>query len=590
MSIRVTLNIRGTCFETYESTLQRFPNTLLGNPILREPYFNAEKDEYCFDRSQYIFDTILFFYQSGGILAKPDYIDEEEFQDELRFFGILKDQSPINLPKTQKLKLRQRLWLLLEFPKSSIFAKIVARLSVIMIVISTLTYCMETTIEDLFQPAKSKRKPKIIGSLPPDSFWYVLETFYAAWFALEYSLRIVSHPNKISFLMSVLGFVDLLAILPYICLVSGKLDHSEAATRTMRFLQIFRILKFSRYSKTLQLLGKSLYYCKGQISLLLVFFFINCLACGSILYWVERTMLPKPSASLMDTMWLCIISMTTVGYGDIVPQTSLGKLVCAVTILVGIVVLFHIFIPVYLSYFALLYEISILQSLEKSENEKQPESKQEEDMKRHRRMSISSSVRKSRASVVINGMNRSPSVTARESISPGRKPSVCAKDEVMRKMKYDYIRRLSSSESPLTASQKSLEQNSFDAPFLSRKGSLLRSFFDTPSELAETDDYASVFLETVTEQRRPKPALKGRRKAVFEQPQIQPEAIQDYERLIANRDKRSVSFSDERSKEGSVGSTADSFGLQRRRASSMHGFGLTRQGEIVKEDHELEYL
>ena len=588
MSVRVTLNIRGTRFETYESTLQRFPNTLLGNPILLEPYFNAEKNEYCFDRSQYIFDTILFFYQSGGILAKPDFIDEDEFQEELRFFGILKDQSPINLPKTQKLKLRQHLWLLLEFPKSSIFAKIIARLSVIMIVVSTVTYCMETTIDDLFQPAKSKRKPKIIGSLRSDSFWYVLETFYAAWFSLEYSLRIVSHPNKVSFLLSVLGFVDLLAIIPYICLVSGKLDHSEAATRTVRFLQIFRILKLSRYSKTLQLLGKSLYYCKGQISLLLVFFFINCLACGSILYWVERTMLPTPSASLMDTMWLCIISMTTVGYGDIVPQTSLGKLAGAVTILVGIVVLFHIFIPVYLSYFALLYEISILQSLEKSENERQPESKQEEDIKRHRRMSISSSVRKSRASI---GMNRSPSVTAHESISPGRKPSVCAKEEtVMRKVKYDYLRRLSSSESPLTASQKSLEQNSVDAPFLSRKGSLLRSFFDTPSELAEAEDYSSVLLETGTEQRRPKPVLKRRRKAVFEQPHIQPEAIQDHERLIANCDKRSVSFSDEQSKKASVSSTSGSFELQRNRTNTVHRLGLTRQGEIVKEDHELEPL
>ena len=588
MSVRVTLNIRGTCFETYESTLQRFPNTLLGNPMLLEPYFNAEKNEYFFDRSQYIFDTILFFYQSGGILAKPDYIDEDEFQEELRFFGILKDQSPINLPKTQKLRLRQHLWLLLEFPKSSIFAKIIARLSVIMIVISTVTYCMETTIDDLFQPAKNKRKPKIIGSLRPDSFWYVLETFYAAWFSLEYSLRIVSNPNKISFLLSVLGFVDLLAIIPYICLVSGKLDHSEAATRTMRFLQIFRILKLSRYSKTLQLLGKSLYYCKGQISLLLVFFFINCLACGSILYWVERTMLPTPSASLMDTMWLCIISMTTVGYGDIVPQTSLGKLAGAVTILVGIVVLFHIFIPVYLSYFALLYEISILQSLEKSENERQPESKQEEDIKRHRRMSISSSVRKSRASIA---MNRSPSITAHESISPGRKPSACAKEEtVMRKVKYDYLRRLSSSESPLTASQKSLEQNSVDAPFQSRKGSLLRSFFDTPSELAETEDYPSVFVETATEQRRPKPVLKRRRKAVFEQPHIQPEAIQDHERLITNRDKRSVSFSDERSKKASVSSNSGSFEFQRGRTNTVHGFGLTRQGEIAKEDHELEHL
>ena len=520
------LNIRGVHFETYEETLSRFPNTLLGSTILRKPYWNREKNEYFFDRSHHLFDTILFFYQSGGIIAKPECFDEDEFQDELRFFGIIKEQSDLTLSQNRRCGLVNFLRLLTDYPQSSLFSKLFAAISVIMISISTITYCLET--EDIFEWKKGEYGSFADGEIYQNSLFFVCETAYVCWFALEYILRLIGNHSRVRFLFSPLGFVDLLSIVPYAIMASGILVKFKATIRVLKFLQIFRILKISRYSNSLKLLGRSLFYCKGQISLLLIFFFINCLACGSVLYWVERTVCPSSSTSLMDTIWFCIVSMTTVGYGDIVPRTSLGKLVGSVTILVGIVILFHIFIPVYLSYFALLYEISILQTLERSGNEIDVQQEEPDDIKNHRRKSITSSVRKSRASVVIS---RSPSTCVKESTSANRKLSFTIKeDNAMRRVKYDYLRKLSSTESPLTTSQKSLEHSFTESVLPSRNVNTPIKTEHSYTENAGMQENEpknfeyqeeDVFLSKVYSSS----SGRSRRQAVYEQPILHPDAF-----------------------------------------------------------------
>eukprot|EP00795_Rhopilema_esculentum_P006520 gene6520-11984_t len=328
MSPRIVLNIRGVHFETYEETLSRFPNTLLGSTNLRKPYWNREKNEYFFDRSHHLFDTILFFYQSGGIIAKPECFDEDEFQNELRFFGIIKEQSDLSLVQNRRCGLVNFLRLLTDYPQSSLFSKLFAAISVIMITISTITYCLET--EDIFMWKKDEDGIFANGEIYRNSLFFVCETTYVCWFALEYILRLIGNHSRVRFLFSPLGFVDLLSIVPYAIMAS-----------------------------------------------------------------------------------------------------------------------------VYLSYFALLYEISILQTLERNGNEIDVQQEEPDDIKNHRRKSITSSVRKSRASVVIS---RSPSTCVKESTSANRKLSFTIKeDNAMRRVKYDYLRKLSSTESPLSMSQKSLE-------------------------------------------------------------------------------------------------------------------------------------
>ncbi len=591
MGRRLAFNIRGVYYETYEETLMRFPNTLLGNPILRAPFCNGEKNEFYFDRSHHIFDTILFFYQSGGILAKPDTIDDNEFQDELRFFGIIKDPVAKNLPNAERRKFRQKLWLFMECPESSIFARIFACFSLLMIIISTVTYCLETV--NCTALRLCNKPPTSIGHLAPGSLWRILESIYTTWFFVEYILRCTSQPKKRKFIFSVLGIVDLAAILPFLITVLFIQKQNNNVIRLLRFLQIFRILKLTRHSKSLQLLGKSLYYCKGQISLLLVFFFINCLACGSVLYWIEKSSPKSRGTSIMDTMWFCVISMTTVGYGDIVPQTSLGKVMGAVTILVGIVVLFHIFIPVYLSYFALLYELSFLNQLEKEELEKEQDPKPEP--KAISKMSTAvSSIRRPRPSVT---MSRSPSVGTREGFSPARKQSVVVEDTFMRKIKYDYLRKISSTESPFDWKPSAMDSAVNDSTSSIRSGLRMRTILDSTgsSDTEKDTDHLSYDNNKGSETNISKMSSRGRRKAVVDRPKIFADLYENSQRFptVLPRQNRSASVTvAPTTSKGRTFSESDDcenkrFLQSHRKALSLQWFNLEHQDAMLEEAESL---
>ena len=539
MAKRIVLNIRGVNYETYEETLVRFPNTLLGNSALRKLHWDAKRGAYYFDRNHYLFDAILFFYQSGGIIAKPDCIDDGEFQEELRFFGIINDKPAAVEMNNNTFEVMSFLRQLTDYQSASSWSRSFALFSTITIILSTITFCLETVFTDLHDDGNNSKKTKfrimMKSSSDSNNYFFICETIYMAWFSLEYLLRVLSHPARVNYIISIQGLVDLLAIVPYFVILSKAFDKYDVAKRVIKLVQILRILKISRFSKSLQLLGKSLYYCRGQISLLLMFFFINCFACGSVLYSVEKSFDPLSNTSLMDTIWFCVVSMTTVGYGDIVPQTSLGKLMAAITILVGIVILFHIFIPVYLSYFALLYEISVLNTLETNKDDGHPERQEEDEYKKHRRKSISSSVRKSIASV-----GNVSSVCINETVSRKQSASI-TEETVMRRFRYDYLRKLSSVESALSTSQKSIEVSE-TSPFHFNKISSDKLSVRTHADAEETTSDLGSHSETTkgSSESIKQTTIKARKKVVYEQPIF---FENGYESLCVKRKVRSSSFS-----------------------------------------------
>ena len=90
-SPRVVVNISGEIYETRRNTLQRFPNTLLGDQEKRNTYYCPSSGQYFFQRSKVFFDAILFFYQSNGILQCPPELPLSLFEEECRFFQIPED-------------------------------------------------------------------------------------------------------------------------------------------------------------------------------------------------------------------------------------------------------------------------------------------------------------------------------------------------------------------------------------------------------------------------------------------------------------------------------------------------------------------
>lgn len=85
---RVVINVSGLRYETQQSTVERFPDTLLGDPERRRRYFDAQRGEYFFDRNRPSFDAILYYYQSGGRLRRPLTVHADVFTDELRFYQL----------------------------------------------------------------------------------------------------------------------------------------------------------------------------------------------------------------------------------------------------------------------------------------------------------------------------------------------------------------------------------------------------------------------------------------------------------------------------------------------------------------------
>lgn len=84
----VKINVSGKKYQTYESTLRRYPDTLLGSPDTRAPFYDTMKGEYFFDRHRSCFTSILYYYQSEGTLIRPVNLSPDVFMQECCFFGI----------------------------------------------------------------------------------------------------------------------------------------------------------------------------------------------------------------------------------------------------------------------------------------------------------------------------------------------------------------------------------------------------------------------------------------------------------------------------------------------------------------------
>lgn len=155
---KIIINVSGMRFETLPLTLSRFPNTLLGNPYKRAKFFDYNQNEYFFERHRQSFESILFFYQSKGRwLNRPMSVSSEVFFDEIVFFELgpevinkyKKDEGylldgEVNIRDLPRNRLKRSIWLLFEYPHSSIYARIIAIISVVVIIVSIILFCAET--------------------------------------------------------------------------------------------------------------------------------------------------------------------------------------------------------------------------------------------------------------------------------------------------------------------------------------------------------------------------------------------------------------------------------------------------------------
>lgn len=286
-SPRVTINVSGMRFETYEETLGNFPDTLLGSPSRRMEFYSSALGEYIFARDRQSFDAILFFYQSRGILAKPPTVSEETFMQEIEFYGLpgsyysdsYEDLSASQDDVEEILPLsphKRKLWLWFEYPRSSKTARILALWAIFVIVFSTVVFCIETIPALALKPKTTYRNVSIGGHytrVPYKEhivdYWFVMEGIFVAWFTIEYSVRLYSAPVVWHFVKSTMGILDVLAIMPFYVTLAFQNSTEEvrsfAVLRAIRLFRVLRVFKLSRYSDAVKLLVNTIYSSVEQL-------------------------------------------------------------------------------------------------------------------------------------------------------------------------------------------------------------------------------------------------------------------------------------------------------------------------------------
>lgn len=161
----------------------------------------------------------------------------------------------------------------------------------------------------------------------------IFEWLFTLLFTLEYGLRIYCAPNRSKYIFSFFGLIDLLAVLPtYLALLFPEL-HALIDVRVLRLIRIFRIFKLTQYMSEYQHLADALAASRRKIMVFLSVVLMVVMVMGTLMYVVEG-----PShgfTSIPVAIYWAITTMTTVGFGDITPQTDLGKLIASAMMLMG---------------------------------------------------------------------------------------------------------------------------------------------------------------------------------------------------------------------------------------------------------------
>jgi len=192
-----------------------------------------------------------------------------------------------------------------------------------------------------------------------EDLWFGIESFFIANFSVEFLLRVLTTPSCKEFWSQGMNYIDFVAILPFYLKFVMSGGGNVGFLRVLRLGRAFRLVKMGRYSQGIRLVTNALaksadalqLFCCLLVGVLVVF------SSGIYLFergtWVEaeekyfrddpvtgvQESNPSPFQSIPQSFWWCIVTLTTVGYGDMFPYTDLGKIFAVITMLVGLVML-----------------------------------------------------------------------------------------------------------------------------------------------------------------------------------------------------------------------------------------------------------
>ncbi|XP_010795219.1 potassium voltage-gated channel subfamily V member 1 [Notothenia coriiceps] len=323
-------------------------------------------NEFFFDRNSQTFQYVMNFYRTGHLHVREE-LCEISFLQEIQYWGI--DEHRIDAccreryhrRKEQKETLdiqrdfedddedfvgaafpalRRRLWDLLEKPKSSRAARTFGLLSFSFVVLSVINMVLiSVDSEEGFDESDVGFDAPLLS--------VVLEHMCMVWFTVELALRFLCVRDKAGFSRSVPNVIDLLAVLPFYVMLAVERLHGESAElvsmgRVVQVLRLFRslrMLKLGRHSTGLKSLGLTIAQCYEEVGILLLFLAVGISIFSAVIFALEHDVPATTFTSVPAAWWWATTSMTTVGYGDVRPDTAVGKLLAFLCILSGILIL-----------------------------------------------------------------------------------------------------------------------------------------------------------------------------------------------------------------------------------------------------------
>ncbi|NWI68225.1 KCNC3 protein, partial [Todus mexicanus] len=270
----------------------------------------------------------------------------------------------------------------------------VAFASLFFILISITTFCLET--HEAFNRVINKTETSAAAAtttttvaveVETEPFLTYVEGTCVVWFTFEFLMRVSFCPDKRDFIKSSLNIIDFVAILPFYLEVGLRGLSSKAAKdvlgflRVVRFVRILRIFKLTRHFVGLRVLGHTLRASTNEFLLLVIFLALGVLIFATMIYYAERIGAdPDDVTGSRHTyfknipigFWWAVVTMTTLGYGDMYPMTWSGMLVGALCALAGVLTI-AMPVPVIVNNFGMYYSLAMAkQKLPKKKNKHIP--------------------------------------------------------------------------------------------------------------------------------------------------------------------------------------------------------------------------
>lgn len=328
---KIVINVSGRRFETWRSTLEKFPDTLLGSDE-KEYFREIDSDEYFFDRDPELFRFIIAYYRSGKLHLPKDTC-VTAYQEELLYFGIMpeimgdccyeeyldkyrenrerqmEDKDDHSDDETPSTSFRDRLWRAFENPQISTLAIVLYYVTGFFIAVSVLANITETvSCEISIETGES-----IPCGEKYNAAFFCLDTACVMLFTIEYLARLYAAPDRCKFVRSVMSIIDIAAVLPYyIGLIMTNNKEFSGAFTTLRVFRVCRIFKFSRHSKGLRILGCTLRCCASELGFLLFTITMGVIIFSTIMFYAEKSETSQFN-SIPAAFWYTIVTMTTLG-------------------------------------------------------------------------------------------------------------------------------------------------------------------------------------------------------------------------------------------------------------------------------------